>query len=566
MRSHKKDVGLFASSIIVCLLIFFFVLYPWFQFDLPLVYQEDGLFGSAAIKTIIETGWYLTNPNLGAPGVYQLGDYPQSDAASFLLIRLIALFSKNYAVVLNVFYLGTYLLSIIFSLIVLRILKIKRISAFAISLLFTFLPYHWLRGEHHLLLSAIYVVPLYVLLMVSVYRPTLHPIFNKSGLMILCAIFCASSGVYYAVFGAFFILLTGLYAWFEKNKPRKFFKACGLVIILCLTVMVNMSPTLIYHHQQGKNREISRSPADAETYGLKINQMITPIQQHHLRGFRKAAAHYEKISPLVNENRTATLGILGTIGFFALLLILLLRRNQVENALLMLLSRLTVFGILFGTIGGLGAVFSYRITPMIRSYNRISIFIGFFALLALFLIVQRFFQTRHKKLFWLVVLLLTMLGLFDETPISAPFTADYQRIQQKYAEDAQFAATLESRLPADSQIFQLPYIAFPENPPVVLMKDYEGFRLYLHTHQLHWSYGTIRGREIAAWQASVSAESPPEMLKTLKAAGFKGILIDQEGYLDRGATLEQTFSALLHEQPVLSPDHVFAFFSLEKNV
>ena len=45
-----------------------------------------------------------------------------------------------------------------------------------------------------------------------------------------------------------------------------------------------------------------------------------------------------------------------------------------------------------------------------------------------------------------------------------------------------------------AMVFQLPYRRFPETQPLARMADYDLMRGYLHSDDLRWSYGFMKGR------------------------------------------------------------------------
>src|SRR3989338_7423612 len=114
---------------------------PGFSWYLPRSYNADILFGTSGIKTIIDTGWVLTNPYLSAPGIFQLYDFPICDSTSVFIIYLLSFFSHHYAVVMNLFYFLTFPLAAIFSLYAFLKLELKPLFAISAALLYTFLPY-----------------------------------------------------------------------------------------------------------------------------------------------------------------------------------------------------------------------------------------------------------------------------------------------------------------------------------------------------------------------------------------------------------------------------------------
>src|SRR5271156_4472036 len=91
------------------------VLHLW-QADLavPLRYTpvDDTKFYLMLVKGIVEHGWYSSNSSLGAPFGQRLVDYPQgADSLNLLLIRFLALFSSNPALIINLFFLATFALT-----------------------------------------------------------------------------------------------------------------------------------------------------------------------------------------------------------------------------------------------------------------------------------------------------------------------------------------------------------------------------------------------------------------------------------------------------------------------
>ena len=114
------------------------------------------------VKGIADHGWYSSNPSLGAPFGQQLVDYPQgADSLNLLQIRVLALFSSNPGVLINLFFLGTFGLCAFTAHLVLRVLGISALSSGPCTILFSLLAaYHFFRGESHLFLSAYYAVPL----------------------------------------------------------------------------------------------------------------------------------------------------------------------------------------------------------------------------------------------------------------------------------------------------------------------------------------------------------------------------------------------------------------------
>ncbi len=355
--------------------------------------------------------------------------------------------------------------------------------------------------------------------------------------------------------------MAGILAAIDIKDRRPLLKAGMLIGFIFFTVLINLSPNLRYYKDAGRNKIVAnRQSFESEIYGLKMAQLLLPVTNYHLAKVEHIRTKYYQTAPLVNENSMVALGAIASIGLIILLGVVFLRTSF--NSTLFNLSRLNLAALLLSTIGGLGAIFAYVVTPKIRCYNRISIFIAFFSLCAFFLILQqllaknRFAYLRRFEI-PLIIIIITV-GIVDIVNLQRG-NIDYST---EFNSDHQFVATIEQKMPKNSLIFQLPVAPFPENPPTHHMSDYSHFRGYLHSNTLHWSYGVMRGRETATWQESLATKPIKDMIGELIYSGFTGLYIDRNGYPDNGKILEKQLSTLLLQLPIVSPNNVLMFYDL----
>jgi phosphoglycerol transferase len=551
------------------------------DFAAPFSYGGDGVFTQMWVQGLIENGWYLHHPRLGAPGELRLESFPMADNLHFAILKLITLFVARPGSTCNLYYLLTYPLTTLSSLFVLRRLLAARAPALVCSLLFTFLPYHYMRGMGHLFLAAYYHVPLLAFLALRTYQgmspldatnehgtSRSHWTWSALGAVLVCVL-AGSGGVYYGFFTGFFLLVGGACASWRAGRLKPLLGSLVLVSLISLTVLANVLPTLIDRWQHGVNEcAVDRSPVAAEIYGLKIAQMLLPVSGHRLSALRAFKNNYNRMgTPLVNENDSAALGFVAGLGFLLLVIGLLARsRRALGSDVADGLGVLNMSAVLLGTIGGFGSLVGFLVTPWIRAYNRVSVFIAFFALamvaLAITRLQARLAATRSRRaLFYLALSGLLGLGLFDQT------NRGFGQIQHEatrcsFAEDAEFVARIESRLPEGSAIFQLPYLPFPEVPPPRPMADYDPFRPYFHSRKLSWSYGAVKGTYTDAWQQAVVRLPINQMVDRLVLAGFDGVYVDRLGYEDRAEDLECGLFELVDDAPLQSSSGRFAFYDL----
>ncbi|UUZ64980.1 hypothetical protein LP417_09805 [Polaromonas sp. P1-6] len=186
--------------------------------------------------------------------------------------------------------------------------------------------------------------------------------------------------------------------------------------------------------------------------------------------------------------------------------------------------------LLFAIIGGINLLLGTFGLILFRGTNRYSILI---LTLVLLFLVRQLSRTCPGKLVLPVAFCMILLGLWDQLPPRVT-SAQIQQMSEIVQSDTNFAKSLESKLSKGAMVFQLPVAAFPEVPPIFQMGDYEHFRPYLFTQNLHYSYGTNKGRGDADWQSEVAKLEPIDMVASLEKYGFNTILINRKGYEDRG--------------------------------
>lgn len=576
-----KVIAAYLGATALCLLILTWVLKLWHaDFNIPFIYGGDSLFTGMMIKGVINNGWYLNNNFVGMPIGTNLYDFPMADNFSFLIIKLLSLFASNYGLIINLFFLLTFPLTTLTSLYVFRHFKVSYPNSIVGSLLFTFLPYHFLRGESHLFLAAYYIIPLMVLVILWVYSETpllfkqagsakkfrLDLLSPKSIVSIVICLLVSSTGVYYAFFACFFLIIVGVSASFNRKRLNHLLAAVFLMLTIAIGAIVNVSPTIVYQHVYGKNAEaVLRSPVESEILAMKINQLILPINGHRVSKLAAVRALYDTHAPLVNENGFSSLGFIGSLGFLVMLSMLFYwSEGSIDSNLLIRLRDLNISALLLSVVSGFGSLVALVI-PQIRAYNRISVYIAFFSLFAVVLILEKLFckyvkLKRHLFIYCGLLGIVLFIGIMDQT--SPGFVPTYDWNKAEYTNDANFVKQIEANLPKDSMIFQLPYANFPEYTSVQRIGEYELLKGYLHSNTLRWSYGAMKGREGALWQKHVAAEPLNEMVNTLALAGFNGIYLDRYGYVDEGAEIESKLANILETKPLISSNNRLAFYSM----
>jgi phosphoglycerol transferase len=556
------------------------VLHLW-RADLrvPFEYDGDSLLFSMIVKSLVDHGWFLTNPNLGAPQGLLMHDYPVSahDTLHLLVIRGLSLFSHDWALLFNGYYLLGFPLIACSALFALRALGLRTGPAIAASVLYAFLPSRLLKMQGHLFLDTFFQVPLAVLLMFRVCEssPPLAPVRaasasrfrwriavadRRSRVALVLALVVSCSSLYYAFFAICLLVAAGVWASFEHRSARNAVSAAVLVAVIGAGLALQALPTWLHQARHGANVEVAGRPSwDAEMYALKVTQLVLPVTGHRVPSLARFKQAYDKAAPLLGESWCTSLGIVGTVGFLVSLLAAFSSREPMPGRPLRAAGVLVVVAVLIGTIAGFGSLIALFVTPQIRTYARLNVFISFLSLFVVVALLDRLWRARPRGAA-IVAAAVLLVGLFDQATVRA--VPDYAAVKRVYASDRELVRRMENALPAGAGVFELPFSTFPEPPGANRMSGYAPIRPYLHSRTLRWSYPAMRGRSGDAWARDVSRRAPDRMLEALSDAGFGGVLVNRDGYADEGKALEADLRRLLGTPPETSADGHLMFFAL----
>jgi phosphoglycerol transferase len=585
----------------------------WFGLDLwnldwrvPLYYSGDALAVGSHFKTIIETGWFTHQPDLGAPYGQFYNDYPQADNLHFIAASLLRVFTSDFGALMNIYFIIGFPLAAITAVWFLRLVGVSRTLSVALGVVFSIAPYHFIKGEGHLFLAAYFVVPLAlgVLFLVATGKPVWsRRILSRRNLAtvgILVLLGTASS--YYSVFVALVLAVVGLAKLWQTRSWRRFFGAAAAGLVIAFTMFLNLLPDLLYRLANGANEAVLvRSPPEAELYSFKIASLLLPVPGHRFGPFANLRQLYDTYYPLPSE--APALGLIAGAGFVALVVFAVYflltagktkwRAPRSYVRTLAVLSGLTLVAFLFGTVGGLSTLLSFIDFP-IRSWNRIAILIAMLALAAVGLLLDRFVRRllRGRRRAdapapapalaldtpptpapagrgarrWVVAvplaLLLMVLGVWDQIP---PIDREARAATvASYTSDDTFTQQIESTVESGCLLYQLPYIAFPESPPVNGATDSDELRMFLHSADLRWSAGGIKGRAPIDEVGAYASLPVPAMLMAIRGIDACGVVVDRAAYADGGGPVVDQIRSVVGESATSfdSADGRFTFIDV----
>jgi phosphoglycerol transferase len=501
-----------------------------FSFSTPYLYgggAGDTFAFLIAIERIGEGSVYHSL-RMGWPFGSNSITYPFADIYVIALIKGLFAISSNAIPVLNTYIVISLILTFYSAYYVLRKLLSNDFSAFVGGILFSVASFSIDRiffGHFTYILNI--PIPLYFFFAIKLIQ---GEGINKC-IYYIIFVSLGFFGIYYSLFGAIIIFSAGIINITNQKKIRAVMNPLICLVGILSGLLIALTPS-IYYQYQNKNspNSIIRNSAESEIYGLKIIQLTLPRDGHQVKKLAELKEGYNKSNPLVNENSSASLGLFGIIGFFLSFFIIIfssnLRMNKNDN--IYIFSQLIFILFLFGTIGGLGSIFSHALPIPIRAWNRVAIFIDFAALAILLLLYSKLFICLRHRLFLTFILFLTLsLGIFDQ--LKSPCKNCVIENIASYYDDKKFINSINETENEIKAIYQMPYMPYPESPPLYGLKDYELGLGFVHSKNLNWSYGVIKNSPGDQSFKELSKKSISEQISVIKRMGFAGVYFDSRG-------------------------------------
>jgi hypothetical protein len=563
-----------AAGLLGILLVFLRMRLWRLDLAVPVLYWGDALYFNVLAKALTEGTWHYHIARLGAPFGMDAVDFSIGCSLDFAVIKILTAIVHNPFLSVNLYWLLTIAMAGAFAALFFRSIQISHLASAFFAALFAITPYVFYRNIAHVTLLQ-FIVPAVAYLGISLARgdvcgiseskrPSERPNTPRRILLVRLAI-CVAIGltyIYWAFFACIVIAIGCLIGLFRFGNKKIVLAALLYITIIGAAAVADKSGSLLYWYRNGSNRALwFKTPAEADIYGLRIRQMLTPIDAHPfpLMRYVRGKIADARFPDDANESSFAALGTIGVIGFVVLCCVAVGRpRGRIfGDARLRLLSGFVIALVLIAEVGGLGSLFNVFVIHEFRAYNRISPFIALFSLAAVAITIDALLAGRKRYLHWLLGGCLLIFGAFDQIPVS--YFRMQPNVRRLFYEDQFFIGQLESRLPAGTMVFQLPHTVFPRDAGGQRMLRYDQARAYLHSRTLRWSWGEITGRN-HDW-AKVTAELPlHEFIERVIFAGFGGLLIDRYGYKD--SEFEQSVLSYLDPASKFDLGGRWVFFDL----
>lgn len=500
----------------------------------PLSLSGDAPTVLMQVRMILEEGWYDNTNALGAPFGLNGAWFTTADVLNFGGIRLIGLFGGDAATTSAVFFLLGFPLAALTAYWLAREVGTTRPAAVAVGVLFSVIPGHqeWFP---HLWLAAYWMVPLGLWLVLRVARgealtePGRRHRWTAARL-VLVVLAVGLADVYYVAFTLLLLAVVIAIRLGTGTRPRDIVPGAAVTAAIGLLCGLTL---LLATRARSADQVTGALPAqrtigESEVYAGKLVELVLPWSEHRAAPLRFLSQAYGiAAQPSVERPALGFVALLGVVGLLWLVLTALVTRRRVEP-LTGCLAALTLLCLAFYTRAGLGSLVALFVTPQIRTWSRFVVLIALLGLLAVGLWVSRVGRRWSRRVSWVLAGALLLVGVLDQTnPAAAP---DYSALRAQGSELQRYTRDLHATV-GDCPVFQLPVVAFPEEPPPGSMGDYDHLLPYLTSPAgTSWSYGAIRGTSRADWQLALPVGDPARLTEDLAAAGFCAVSVDLDGY------------------------------------
>ena len=549
--------------------------------EVPFGYEGDGVFFTVLTKASGEDG-LLHLRHLGMPFGVDIADWSAGMPLDYTVLGALSSMLGEAGTAINLWWLGSLVATGVLAAFAFRSLGLEPALALGLGYLFALTPFGFYRNVGHVCL-VFHFVPLIALLAVRTAEG--QPERLSPGARAAVLLGCAGQGLSYVYYSFFACVLLGAAAtlgWLRTRRRETVRMAAAGVLLIMIGTAAGLVPSLVYWHEHGRNPDLQyKRVLESDRFALKIRHLLLPIPDHPLAPWRALAEAADSAGFLdENENSKSRLGTVAGLGFLGLLAYAVLAAAGLargESTRLAAAAALTLVALLLAVVGGFGSLFALLVSPDIRAYNRIAVFIAFFGLLAAGVGLGRLETAiagrSRPAVFRGGVLALLLLAALDQASTTGLWLGYSDRARQ-FDVEREFVRRIESRVARGAMVFQLPHTGMPVEVIRTRMATYDHGRAYLHSRALRWSWGAIVGRN-ANWQAEVQGLPPVALVRTLVLAGFSGVWIDRLGYDPEAAPLraggkagarpspEDGIARAAESTPEVSLDGRYVFVGLE---
>ncbi len=500
------------------------------------------------------------NNTLGYPFGIVLKYFPSTEFLQNAVAGLIAAMTHDPFLGLNAVFALSFPATALAALWVVRIVGIRGPIAVFTSLAFTAIPFHWLRLEHVYLgtmYSAVLGVGLAILTGTGAIERRLagRRRWPTIALLTTLSMVIAASGIYYACFTILLCSAAMVYRLAHRPSWRgALVSTIPLVSVPVLTGAALMPSFLFVREHPALQALANRQAIESVVYSGSLAFALIPAPMTHLPILRNLNPRIEDAFAVANSSGTS--GVFWYSNFGSLFTVLALAlagvglfwsaghsahaavaRAQAFDAAkpdtmasFGLVGMLLATTVLFFVPWGLNLVFATLVTPQIRAWDRLIPVLMLLFFTAAMVAWRSMALPQRGVRPALIAVCCFVLLLFDSViPYQAGFAATALIGNETLQTGQQYAKALNAAIPSKCAMLQIPYQAFPEEPPLLALPVYDAFWPALTNPNKEWTFGAMKGTLASEWERVLGSDIDESAVSNLVAGGFCGIQVDRRG-------------------------------------
>lgn len=483
---------------------------------------------------------YQVSTHYGFPGGMNPNLFPGLDITQNSIAAVLSWIFGDPFIGLNVLALLSFPLTAALALVAFRLVGLTGWWAIALSLSYTFLPYHWGRLLGHTYLGTMYAAVTGVILALIIGQGGLsaskatRKIWWVTGALVIVT---AWSNVYYAAFGLLLMASALLFRVLRGDGWRDLLRGAIPLVATFGTVLIGFIPSLIARASEpGVVQLGSRFAYDSVALAGNLSMLLlpAPVSQLPYMGYYNAAARglIDEAPALENVSETNFGSWVILVGLIFLLVWWIARKRSAMGTPmdLQLVVLLLIITLLFFIPWGINALVAEFISAQIRAWNRLVPTLALLILLGIAVAI-RCSLLRRAPWQWLIPAIVTVVIVVEQV---IPYRAVYLRTIDVCEENTvwaqEYAQDVNAVLPESCAVAQFPYMAYPENGTIKPeLIDYEHFWHSLLNRERDFSYGAVRMSEAGEVLADTDLPLSARDVERLRDLGFCGVHVDLRG-------------------------------------
>jgi phosphoglycerol transferase len=528
------------------------------------------------IAKLWSVGSPFGNNSVGYPFGMDLRYFPTTDIGQSAVAGIIAAVSGNPFLGMNAMFALSFPVVAVCALWVFRIIGVRGPIAVLSSVAYTAIPFHWLRLEHIFLgsmYSAVVGVGLALLTATGeVERRLTGPHRWKSAALLSALVLVvATGGIYYACFTILLCTVAIVYRSAHRAGWRLHLVSALPTLGVIVFTGLALSPALLYMHANPPLQPVAdRQAIESVLYSGNLAFLLVPSPLSEAPGMTGFDARIEAAYQTALASGTSgvhwrsNFGTLFTCAALALALVGLwvsVRKRQKgerwrrdaddpqsrEPVTFELTLLLLAVSVLFFVPWGLNVVFAALATSQLRAWDRLTpvILLLFFSAAMVAWRSMRLPQLGYRVT--AASLVLTVVLFQDSVLPYRPIYAAAAATGSASASTGRtYAADLNAAIPGHCGVLQLPYMAFPESPPMNKLSSYDNLWAPLTNPDKSWTFGAVKGTLSSAWLEDLGSVIDATAISHLVDGGFCAVHLDSRGYApDEAQSVSARLSAEL---------------------